>query len=602
MSQTQDKTGLSTVKTDEGEFTVREDGTVVDVAKSRLSDFWKFEDYWAIWLGFIILLVGYFCFAAPGPRAEIEAKFAKAEATLTAEAARAPFKTVDWITANNTKAGITGRSNKAGTFLSTYLATPSRWDTNPIGSFFLSEADAKARSAGKAEAYAQAQANTTAALTLARETEAAAAAANFADEALNSAAQLAAEKWNDAQKKEASAKTAANVKPFNRLTTIPLLGIVIGLLFTIGMAIMGHNPIKFLIGYVGVFIVAVIAMCVGQQTQMNNYGIGAEVWAIAIGMIIANTVGTPKWVLPGCQVEFIIKTALVVLGAEILLSNILAIGVPGLFVTWVCCPVVLICTFLFGQKVLKIESKTLNMVLSADMSVCGTSAAIATAAACKAKKEELSLAVGISLFFTAIMMVVMPFGIRALGLDQVLAGAWIGGVIDTTGAVAASGAILGPTAMSVAATVKMIQNVLIGITAFGVAIYWITVVDRQAGVPINPFEIWHRFPKFVIGFLLASVFFSYLSASFGSSVGLAAVDNGVVRGLSSPIRSWLFALAFTAIGLSTNFRALSKHLKGGKPVILYIFGQSLQILLTLTMAYIMFTIVFPEVRQGLLGN
>jgi len=182
----------------------------------------------------------------------------------------------------------------------------------------------------------------------------------------------------------------------------------------------------------------------------------------------------------------------------------------------------------------------------------------------------------------------------------VLGGAWIGGVVDSTGAVTAAGAFLGPTGMAVAATVKMIQNVLIGFTAFAVAVYWVTVVDRQAGVPINPFEIWHRFPKFVIGFLLASIFFSTLGGSYGTDVANATIDQGVIRGLSGSLRGWFFVLAFSAIGLSTDFRVLAKYFKGGKPVILYVFGQSFNATLTLAMAYVMFHIVFPDVTKSLL--
>jgi len=128
---------------------------------------------------------------------------------------------------------------------------------------------------------------------------------------------------------------------------------------------------------------------------MKEFGIGYAAWAILIGLIISNTIGTPKWVKPSLLTSFYIKTGLVLLGGEILLGKILAIGLPGLFVAWVVTPIVLVSTFWFGQKVLKISSKTLNMTISADISVCGVSAAVATAAACKASKEEL-LAIGLS--------------------------------------------------------------------------------------------------------------------------------------------------------------------------------------------------------------
>ena len=174
----------------------------------------------------------------------------------------------------------------------------------------------------------------------------------------------------------------------------------------------------------------------------------------------------------------------------------------------------LISTFIFGQKVLKMPSRTLNMVISADMSVCGTSAAIATAAACRAKKEELTLSIGLSLTFTAIMMVAMPAFINWVGMPEILGGAWIGGTVDATGAVAAAGAFIGPKALQVAATVKMIQNVLIGVTAFCVAMYWCAKVDVQEGQKVSAMESGTA-SQFVLGFLTASVVMSVVSSSLG---------------------------------------------------------------------------------------
>ena len=80
----------------------------------------------------------------------------------------------------------------------------------------------------------------------------------------------------------------------------------------------------------------------------------------------------------------------------------------------------------------------------------------------------------------------------------------------------------------------------------------------------------------------------------------ALVDGGLVKGLTSTMRTWCFGLAFTSIGLSTNFRELAVYFKGGKPLILYVVGQSFNLVLTLLMAYIMFFLVFPEITESLL--
>jgi uncharacterized membrane protein YadS len=239
--------------------------------------------------------------------------------------------------------------------------------------------------------------------------------------------------------------------------------------FGLGSAAMGKGWLSFAKGFSLVFLLGTLAYLLAGQQVVKQYNLEYALWALFVGLLISNTIGTPDFARPAACTEFYIKTGLVLLGAEVLLGRLLALGLPGIFVAWVVTPTVLVATFWFGQRILKIESPSLNMVISADMSVCGVSAAIATAAACKAKKEELSLAIGMSLSFTVLMMVVMPAVIGAMGMSNVLGGAWMGGTIDATGAVAAAGAMLGEDALQVAATVKMIQNILIGVVAFFVA-------------------------------------------------------------------------------------------------------------------------------------
>jgi len=133
-------------------------------------------------------------------------------------------------------------------------------------------------------------------------------------------------------------------------------------------------------------------------------------------------------------------------------------------------------------------------------------------------------------------MIVLPAVCRWLDLDPVVAGAWIGGTVDATGAVVAAGAALGGEAEKTAAVVKMIQNMLIGIVAFAIAIYWVTVVERDPdGSRVNPMEIWRRLPKFILGFVAASVLFSFvLIPTMGGDA--VAADLKVTK----TFRSWFF--------------------------------------------------------------
>jgi len=373
-----------------------------------------------------------------------------------------------------------------------------------------------------------------------------------------------------------------------------LAGVFIVILATFGVSatMMGTRFTSFARGFCFVFALGTIAYVLAGQEVVKHYNLGYALWALVISLLISNTIGTPDWTRPAIRTELFIKTGLVILGAEVLFSRLLVLGVPGIFVAWIVTPIVLITTFWFGQKILKIESPSLTMVIAADMSVCGVSAAIATAAACKAKKEELSLAIGMSLSFTVIMMIAMPAAIQAMGMSNVLGGAWMGGTIDATGAVAAAGTMLGEDALQVAATVKMIQNILIGVVAFCVAVFWVVRVEgKERQEKPSVIEIWRRFPKFILGFVAASVAFSVLYATLDD--GPQIVD-AVIKGSTKTFRGWFFCLAFVSIGLETNFRELAKYFKGGKPLILYVVGQSFNLCLTLFMVWLMFEKVFPN--------
>jgi uncharacterized integral membrane protein (TIGR00698 family) len=386
----------------------------------------------------------------------------------------------------------------------------------------------------------------------------------------------------------------------SKLIVLPLLVtlICVLLLTVIGVRVMGQRAGSYAVSFVVLFIMATLAFGVANQQTIKAYGLSYAAWALLMGLIISNTVGTPRWLKPAVRTEMYIKTGLVLLGAEILFGKILSIGVPGLMVAWIVTPVVIFFMWLFGTRVLKMISKPLVIIIAAATSVCGVSAAIAVAAAARAKKEELTLAVGMTLIFTVLMMIFMPMFIHAVGMDDILGGAWMGGTIDSTGAVVAAGAFLGPRAETVAAVVKMIQNVLIGVVGFCVALFWITSVERDPGAPRPGLgQIWVRFPKFIVGFVAASILFSFaLVPLFGTLFagdGLKLVEAGVLKAVTNPLRGWFFCLAFVSIGLESNFKELAQQMEGGKPMVLYVVGQTFNLVLTLAVAWLAFKVLFP---------
>jgi uncharacterized membrane protein YadS len=578
---------------------------VKDVGKWEWSELWRNEDWWAIWLGFLILLAGVVIYFPHS--GDMKAKIQEAEAKYGEQAARTTqFKTIAWYQLSDAKMKVKALNIDTGKWLKTATSKPKKWTDNPLDAFIMTESAAAAKKEKAVAKYESAEAAEKAALTSAMAAEQAAEAAGFSDAELNAKAKAEIAAWRDAHLKASKAKKKTKVKAYNQVGYLVGLGVFFAIFFGIGMVTMGESFGKFVVGFVFVFLVAIVAYITANQATMKFYGIGYAAWAILFGILISNTVGTPKWVMPAVQVEYYIKTGLVLLGAKILFEKIIVIGTAGIFVAWVVTPIVWLTTYWFGQRVLRMQSKRLNATICSDMSVCGVSAAIATAAACRAKKEELTLAVGLSLIFTSIMMIAMPAVIKGffpVDKQQILGGAWMGGTIDATGAVAAAGAFLGEKALFVAATIKMIQNVLIGVIAFFVALYFTTKVEvAEAGTKVGAIEIWYRFPKFVLGFIVASLVFSGFYTYFNAQVdglGYSMIDQGTIKGMSDLFRGWFFCLAFVSIGLATNFRALKEHFTGGKPFILYVCGQSLNLFLTLVMAYIMFYLVFPGLTASI---
>ncbi len=381
----------------------------------------------------------------------------------------------------------------------------------------------------------------------------------------------------------------------NILVPLLVLMVCLGVLTAIGVAFMRVERIgRYFAGFSGVFILACISYWIANQTSIKNWGLSYALWALLVGLLISNTIGTPPWLRAGAKTEFFIKTGLVLLGCEILFKKIMLLGPPGLMVAWIVTPIVIVFMFVFGTRFLKMANKSLVIIIAAATSVCGVSAAIAAAAASKAKKEDLTLAVGMTLIFTVLMMFFMPLAIRFIEMNHILGAAWMGGTIDSTGAVVAAGSMLGPDAEKVAAVVKMIQNVLIGLVAFVIALYWVTRVEgADSGHKPNAAEIWYRFPKFVIGFVATSIFFSFVLVP-ASAGNFEAVETSYINPVTEILRGWFFCLAFVAIGLESNFRDLASRMEGGKPLVLYVVGQSFNLILTLFVAFLAFMVLFPD--------
>ncbi|CAG0994490.1 MAG: putative sulfate exporter family transporter [Anaerolinea sp.] len=316
----------------------------------------------------------------------------------------------------------------------------------------------------------------------------------------------------------------------------------------------------------------------GFNSNPLEYPLTAVVVGLVVNFLLRAT-GRYEWIRPAVRTEFYLKVGLVLLGARISFGDLLATGAGGLIQAVIMVGSVFTFTWWLGGK-LKLHD-TLRAVMASAVSICGVSAAIAAAGAVQARKEEVTYIATLVILTALPLMLLMPVLAGAFQLTPTVAGAWFGGNIDTTAAVVGAGTIFDPKAQEIAAVVKLTQNVLIGFAAFGLAIYFATVVKKGEGEARPGLGvIWQRFPKFVLGFVLVSLLVS---------VGLISKDSAKVIDTAS---KWLFTLSFVCIGLDFSLKDLKEA--GWRPIAVYLAATVFNTVLALGVAYVIFGVIFPR--------
>jgi uncharacterized integral membrane protein (TIGR00698 family) len=392
-------------------------------------------------------------------------------------------------------------------------------------------------------------------------------------------------KDKDFQKK--SAKVASDIKGdagatvskvFSGDNLMKALYLFIGfaILGVIGMALMGLPVGKFMAGFPIVFLLSALAYFVSENDIVKYYGLEVVFWALIFGLLISNLFGVPNWLKTAIKTEYFIKIGLVLLGAEVLFGTIAKVGAYGMVQSILVIGVVFYFCMWVARKV-GLDDE-FAAILGSSVSICGVSAAIAAGGAVQGDSKKVSHTISLVLLCAIPMLILQPLFAKWVGMSPAVAGAWLGGTIDTTGAVVAAGAIAGPEAMAVAVVVKMAQNVLIGVAAFGLAIWFAFKGQVAGGEKPSPMDIWTRFPKFVLGFIVASLVFSFF---------MTEAQAKSVTGVTAGLRGWWFTLAFLCIGLETRFKELIQ-MGGGKPAFVFLTAQAFNIVWTLILSYLIF--------------
>lgn len=354
------------------------------------------------------------------------------------------------------------------------------------------------------------------------------------------------------------------------------IGAICLVLSSLGVLLMGGNLRAYVLGFPIVYGLGWLAQVIAVNPRMTSLGLEYVIFALILGLLIGNTVPLPHWLKAAVRTEYYIKIGLVMFGAGILFQEILQAGARGLAQALMVIIVVWYGCYWIARR-LHVDEE-FAVLLSTAVSICGVSAAIAACGAIQGDRKKLSYVTSLVLIVAIPMMLVMPWIVRHFQIPEAVGGAWIGGTIDTSGAVVAAGSLLGDIATKVSVIVKFSQNALIGLAAFALSVWWSLHHSAQAGERPTPAVIWQRFPKFVLGFMAASLVFSFV---------LPAALVSETRSALAGLRTAWFALAFTSIGLETRFTDLV-GMENGRPAIAFLAAQVLNIVWTLLVAYLLF--------------
>jgi uncharacterized membrane protein YadS len=380
---------------------------------------------------------------------------------------------------------------------------------------------------------------------------------------------LPAFKWSD----------AGSVAGIATPSIVGQLAVICGIYLLIslpGILALGGNAARYLAGFPIVFALAWLAQVMAGNATASYWGIEYVIFALIFGLLVSNGIGVPTWLQEAVRTEYYIKTGLVIMGATILFQEIMMAGALGMLQAIVVVIVVWYFSFWFAKR-MRLDDE-FAAILSSAVSICGVSAAIATCGAIQGDRRKLSYVASVVLIVAVPMIVIQPWIIRWLGLSDVVGGAWLGGTLDTTGSVVAAGALISETAMKIGTIVKFSQNVLIGFAAFFLSVWWTMRKPTEGQERPTAAVIWERFPKFVLGFIVASLVFSLL-------VDAATVK--ATKSLIAGLRTWWFALAFVSIGLETKFTDLLS-MENGRPLVVFLGAQFVNLLWTLLLAYLVF--------------
>ena len=392
-------------------------------------------------------------------------------------------------------------------------------------------------------------------------------------------------------------KISADLTELGAWFDIAVFFVIAFVLLYVGNRLLDRSVKGIIPSFIVVFLIALLAQWIAKIDAVKYYGFEAVFFSVIFGLIIRNAFHIPEWLKPAIQGEFFIKIGIVCLGATVLFSDVMKSGAAGLFQAVIGVAI----GWFFGYNIarkFKVERAT-AMTLASGCSICGVSACITAAGVAGTEKKYLSYITSVVLIVVVPMIYLMPWLASMIVplltddplLQSEITGAWIGGTIDTTSGVGASSEMAGELAQKTAIVVKATQNVLIGVVAFFIALYLSARSGEGGGMQRPSLGIvWEKFPKFILGFVLASALFSILQSNEMLTVG----GNGklIETSMAKNFSTFFFSLSFVCIGMDTRLKDIVSR-ENRNILFSFLATQAFNIIISLLVAWLMFGIVKP---------
>ncbi|HUT52869.1 MAG TPA: putative sulfate exporter family transporter [bacterium] len=361
-------------------------------------------------------------------------------------------------------------------------------------------------------------------------------------------------------------------------------------IFTVSVRVMGHKVNEYIPGFLILFALTVLILIFSSWKWAKGYNLEAPLVALILGLVAGNLIKLPQWLDTSLRTEYYIKTGIILLGATLPFTLIIKAGPVAFVQATIVSLSTFFAIFLIATRVFKLDPR-FGAVMGAGGSVCGVSASIAVGGAVNAEKEHISISISLVTIFAIIMIFLLPIISKALKLDAGVAGAWIGNseFADAAGFAAAQ-AIGDEKAIRAFTLMKVIgRDIWIGIWSFALAIIAVVYWEKKdrADAKVSAMEIWWRFPKFVLGFFVASIVISVVSLGYLEGSAYENMEKLLIGPIKT-LRTWTFIFTFLCIGFTTRFKELARF--GWPPLAAFTAG----VIINVPLGFILSNYVFVK--------